>query len=597
MAKTKTKPKEIKPVNSTNAVIARLNELNAKYAEGMSNSAFFSAFSRANFRMENQPSIQNSRIKAISSLPVDYDKDQIAEFLRQAYMHEKELRETAECLRWTNYPFFKINKTEQDIPTDRYYFKPKYTLGEEAKTKDFQREAVLLDKLNKEICPERVLHKIRGEALLQGKTIYATRYSVDKAHNSVNFAFLNALPIDWCTIIGRNNVSGWTVSFNMMYFMTPGATVEQYGDLFLPYMDGFNAMFREKETERPHGEYVYSSYRVNMKSKVKRGGGNVSFYPDNVDPDSPGNPRVFQQNGTWAYYVSLPIDRVWVFEIDDTTPAIIPPLAGMFLTYAQQADFEEIQKTLYTNPLVKIFTGEIPYFNDEGTRAEDTYKLSPGGRMLFEYLFEELMSKNNTAGTAFYMAPVENIKSHDYQESANANDISTTFNQYAGSKVGLAALIPVDKDIKAAQVEAAMKIESRYATAVFYPQFERMMNWIYRSLRLKYEWEFKILGTIFTEEKIRKDAEAEFARGDMSALFVIAALDGMSWLDKIAMLKTMDASGIMDLFRIPETAYTQSGKISTGSGNGPGRPKTEGISTEAKEKAIDMGVSESDLSE
>lgn len=595
MAKKQTVPEAKK--SPYKAVISRMNDLSAKYADSISDSAFFSAFSRANFRMENQPQIQNSRIKAISSLPVDYDKTQIAEFLRRAYCHEKELRETAECLRWTNYPFFKINKTEQDIPTDRCYFKPKYTLGDEAKEENFKREAILLDKLNKEIRPEQTLHKIRGEALLQGKTIYATRYSVDKAHNAVNYAFLTALPIDWCTIIGRNNISGWTVSFNMMYFMTPGATVEQYGDLFLPYMEAFEAMFREEKPERGLGEYVYASFKANMR--VKQGDRKFDFYPENVDPDSPGHPRVFQQNGTWAYYVSLPIERVWVFEIDDTTPAIIPPLAGMMLTYAQQADFEEIQKTLYTNPLVKIFTGEIPYFNDDGTRTEDTYKLSDGGRMLFEYLFADLMAKNNTAGTAFYMAPVENIKSHDYQESANANDISTTFNQYAGSKVGLAALIPVDKDIKAAQVEAAMKIESRYATACIYPQFERMMNWIYKSLRLRFEWEFKVFGTIFTEEKIRKDAEAEFARGDMSALFVISALDGMSWLDKIAMLKTMAASGIMDLFEIPETAYTQSGKLkaSPTEGNGPGRPRTEGISSEAKEKAIDQGVTESDISE
>ena len=93
------------------AVIRRMNELAAKYANTLSDSAFFSAFSRANFQMENQPQIQNSRIKAISSLPVDYTKDQIGEFLRQPYTHERELRETAEILRWTNYPFFKINKT------------------------------------------------------------------------------------------------------------------------------------------------------------------------------------------------------------------------------------------------------------------------------------------------------------------------------------------------------------------------------------------------------------------------------------------------------------------------------------------------------
>lgn len=566
--------------------IQKFNELSEQYAGILSAQAFASAFSRAGMGMANQPSLQNSRIKAISSLPVNYTKTQIGEFLRNPYSHEQELRETSEILRWTNYPYFKIIKTYSDIPTDRYYFKPKYLTDDAAKTKDFEREATLIDKFNKEIHPESVLHKIRGEALLQGKAIYATRYQVDKSHNLVNYAFLEQLPIDWCYIIGRNNISGWTVSFNMMYFLKPGTTITQYGDLFMPYVDAFEAMFRDKNDRK----FVYAS--VNNSVTIKQGKRKMEFYPENVDPNSPGNPRVFQQNGTWAYYVSLPIDRVWVFEIDDTTPAIIPPLAGMMLTYAQQSDFEEIQKSLYINPLIKIFTGEIPYFDDQGTRQEDTYKLSDGGRILFQYLFEEMMAKNNTAGTAFYMAPVQNIKSHDYQESANANEISTTFNQYAGSKVGLAALIPVDKDIKAAQVEAAMKIESRYATACIYPQFERMMNWIYSTFNLKYDWEFKVFGTIFTEEKIRKDAEAEFARGDMAALFVIAALDGMSWLDKIAMLRTMDASGIMDMFQIPETAYTQSGKIK--SQDGPGRPRTEGISSEAKEKAIDMGVTEAE---
>ena len=566
--------------------IQKFNELSEQYAGILSAQAFASAFSRAGMGMANQPSLQNSRIKAISSLPVNYTKTQIGEFLRNPYSHEQELRETSEILRWTNYPYFKIIKTYSDIPTDRYYFKPKYLTDEAARTKDFEREATLIDKFNKEIHPESVLHKIRGEALLQGKAIYATRYQVDKSHNLVNYAFLEQLPIDWCYIIGRNNISGWTVSFNMMYFLKPGTTITQYGDLFMPYADAFEAMFRDKNDRK----FVYAS--VNNSVTIKQGQRKMEFYPENVDPNSPGNPRVFQQNGTWAYYVSLPIDRVWVFEIDDTTPAIIPPLAGMMLTYAQQSDFEEIQKSLYINPLIKIFTGEIPYFDDQGTRQEDTYKLSDGGRILFQYLFEEMMAKNNTAGTAFYMAPVQNIKSHDYQESANANEISTTFNQYAGSKVGLAALIPVDKDIKAAQVEAAMKIESRYATACIYPQFERMMNWIYSTFNLKYDWEFKVFGTIFTEEKIRKDAEAEFARGDMAALFVIAALDGMSWLDKIAMLRTMDASDIMDMFQIPETAYTQSGKIK--SQDGPGRPRTEGISSEAKEKAIDMGVTEAE---
>lgn len=564
------------------AIISRLNKMAAQYADVLASPALYSAFGRAAMAMPNQPQVQNQRIKGISSLPINRTKEEIGKALRNPYGSERVLRETAEILRWTVYPFYKIVKTEQDIPTDRYYFAPRYVLGEEAKTKEFMREAILLDKLNKCIKPEQILHKIRGEALLQGKCFYATLYSVDKAHNSVGHAFLVALPTDWCTVIGRNNVSGWTVSFDMMYFMQAGASPAQYGDLFDPYLYGFSRMFEDGE-----GDYVYSSYRTT----VNKGGREVKFYPKNVDPTSPGNPRVFQQNGTWAYYVSLPVDRVWAFEIDDTTAAVAPTLSGMMLTYAQQSDFEEIQKTLLTNPLVKIFTGEIPYFDDDGTRTEDTYKLSDGGRMLFEFLFANLMAKTNTAGCGFFTAPVENIKSHDFNESANANDISVTFNQYAGSKSGLAALIPVDRDIKAAQVETARQIESRYASACIYPQFERMMECIYDSLNLKYDWSFHIFGTIFNEDEIRKNAETALARGDTTALFTLCALDGQSWVDKVSMLKAIEATGIMDNFRIPETAYTQSPGKAASPDKG-GRPKTEGLPSDAKEKAIDAGVTE-----
>ena len=575
-------------------IAQRFNNLASQYSDVISAQGFASAFSRFGFGMANQPQIQNSRVKAISSLPVDYTKDQIANFLREPYLHERELRETSEILRWTNYPYYKINKTYADIPTDRYYAIPKYLEGEDAKTKDFMRELVLIDKLNGKMRPAQTLHRIRGKALLQGKVICYPRYEIDKAHNKCNYAFLQELPIDWCYIIGRNNISGWTVSFNMMYFLQMGTCAEQFGSLFEPYLEGFNQMFQEKPSNKE--KYVYSS--AGAISVKNRSGKNVRFYPENLDPNGIGEPQLFQQNGTWAYYVSLPVDKIWVFEIDDTTPAIIPPLAGMMLTYAQQADYEQIQKTLYTNPLIKIFTGTIPYFQDDGTRTEDTYKLSDGGRLMFQVLWDELMAKNNTSGTAFFTAPVEDIKSHDFNESVNANDISTTFNLYAGTKVGLAALIPVDKDIKAGQVEAAKRIEARYSTSTIYPQMERMMSWIYFTLKLKYEWEFKMLGTIFDEEEVRANALKAISWGDMSGMFVLAALDGVSVVDKMSMLKAVDGIGIMDMLKVPETMYTQSGRDKQTTSKAPtpegGRPKSEGVSSEGKEHAIDAGTTTAD---
>lgn len=552
--------------NSWAGVADRFNGMYANYADlPMGN--LYAAMARAGMIMFNQPQIQNARIKSISSLPLDYSKEDIGEFLRAPYTHEKELRSTAEVLKWTTYPLRKIIKTYSDIPTYRHITKPLYLDAEAVKKKEFMREAILLDKLSRTMKPESMAHEAAGKALTMGKVAYVPRYDVDKAHNKINFAFWQQLPEDYVTIIGQNNVSGWTVSFNMMYFMKPGTSPKSFGDLFDFALDGFDRMFRPRE-------------KVAYAAKVKSGNKMLNFYPENINPQGEGSPKTFEQNGRWSYWVSLPVEKVWVFEADDTSPAMASPLSGMFLTYAQQGDFEAIQRELLTNPLLKIFTGEIPYF-DNTANAEDQLKLSIGMKDYFVQMFADLMTANNTAGAAMYLAPAENIKSHDYAESANANDISTTFNHYAVAKSGLAALIPVDDDIKAGQVEASCAIENRYITATIYPQFERMMNYIYKTLNLSYEWEFHMFGTIFDEKDRRENAQKDLDRGDITAFMTLAALDGGSWLDKVSSLHMMGESGIMDLLKIPATAYTQSAG---------GRPPTDEMS-ESKEKSVDAGAS------
>lgn len=568
----------------------RFNELNQTYA-GLPYQAMISAFAGAGLQMANEPHVQNNRIKSISSLPADYTKDEIGEFLRSPYESEAPLRRTAEILSWTDYPFFKIVKTYADIPTYHHYVKPLYLDPETAKTKEFLREAMLLDKINKELNPQKTVHGVVGRAMKQGKVYYTLRRDIDKVHNRVNSIYLQPLPEDYCMIIGQNNISGWTVSFNMMYFLQPGTSVYAYGDLFYPFLDDFDNMFKEVEKKR----YVYmeskdTAYTVNCK------GMRIGFYPENLKKNAVGEPRIFMQNGEWMYWVSLPIDKVWTFGTDDTTPAAISPLAGLFLTYSQQADYEATQLSLLMNPLIKIFTGEIPYYNDTGATTEDGYRMSVGMRAMFIRWFDELMRNNNTGGTAFYAAPFENIKSHDFAESANANDISASFNKYAGAKSGLAALIPVDEDIKAAQVEASKMIESRYSTATIYPQFCRMMNLLYEKLNLKYEWEFVMFGTIFTDDKIRENAQKAIANGDISAHFILSALDDDSWIDKLSMMRTIKESGMLDMLIPPVTSYTM--KQETNGGLPPqsdtnGRPKAEGDDmSDAKEKAVDAGITE-----
>lgn len=567
--------------SSWKGTLEKVNNLVSSYANFLPMENIFSAFSRAGFSLRNQPQIQNSRIKAISSLPVDYTKEQIGEMLRNPYQNEMGLRQTSQILRWTAYPYFKISKTYQDIPTYKYYTKPLYIDKETAQSDVFKREAILLDKINKAMKPNVYAHKITGQSVVQGKVAYHLRTDIDKVHNKVNYVFMQQLPEDFTVIIGYNNISGYTVSFNMMYFLKPGTDYKQFGDLFNPFVNDFSRMF--DEPVKKEKKFVYASVpQVECKGKK------LNFYPANIDSEAIGNPKVFMQNGQWMYYVSLPIDKIWVFEIDDTTPAVASPLAGLMLTYAQQSDYEAAQLSLLLNPLIKIFTGEIPYYDGNGATAEDSYKLSEGGRLLFEAYFANLMAQNNTGGTAFYSGPFENIKSHDFSESANANEISESFNRYGMQKAGLSGLIPVSDDVKASQVDASMKIESRFSTATIYPQFEKMMNSLYKQLNLNYDWEFKMFGTIFNEKEIRESAQKALDNGDLSAIFTLSALDEQSWVDKLSMLYAIKGTKLIEEYQVLETAYTQSKSTQQ---KESGRPKTSEPS-DTKEKSVDAGVTE-----
>lgn len=551
----KNAPKEVVKENSWGQLFTRFNGL-------------FTDMSRlpSNFLNEtiyNIPQLQNRRVKSISTLPAGYTKEQIGEFLRNAYESEEGLRATSETLKWTAYPYYKIIKTYADIPSYKYYFTPKYLENNQ----DLMREAFLVDKFLKQFRPDVMAHEVVGKALTLGKVFYTYRYSLDKSHNKVNYAFWQQLPSDYLYIVGKNNISGWTVAFDMMYFMEEGTDIKQFGDLFDDFADDFNEMFKN-----PNKKVVYAS--VNCK------GHELTYYPDNIKSNAKGKPRTFLQNGRWLYYVTLPVEKVFGFEIDDTNPNVAPALSGLMLTYAQQSNYEDAQLSLILNPLIKIFTGEIPYFDNSGTHLDDDYRLSVGGRELFQRFFTNMMKENNTAGTSFFTAPVENIKSHDFKEAANANEISESFNRYGMEKAGLAGLLPVQSDVKAQQVQASMLIEGRYATATIYPQIKKMIEYIFETMNLSFEWSFNMFGTIFNEAEIRKGAVEGIANGDISQHFILCALDGISWVDKLSMMNAIETSGILDKLKPPATSYT----LSKG-----GRPETDDL-TDEKEKSIDSGA-------
>lgn len=565
--------KEVKEKSSYSMVIERFNKMMSTYGNGMTLDNWYDAFLRAGENYANRPSVLNRTIKSVPSLPVDYTKEEIGEFLRNPYEHEKALRQTSAILRWTAYPYYKITKTYQDIPTYHYCTTPLYITEKEAQSEEYKREERLLDKLNKELAPEREAHKITGQAVSHGKVFYYLRTKIDKSHNHINHAFLQQLPTDYCTIVGENNKSGWTVAFDLMYFMQEGTDPLRYGDLFVPYLNDFNEMFAQKDSNG-------RSAIVNCK------GGTLNFYFENVKTNVPGNPRVVNKGNTWYYWVTLPIDKVYVFEIDDTTAAVASPLSGLMLTYSQQSDYESAQMSLLLNPLLMLFTGEIPYFTDNGATTDDGFRLSNGARKLFETLFDELMASHNASGTAFFSAPAQNIKSHTFPEVNNANEIATSYNKYAIEKSGLGSIIPLS-DPKAGQANLSALLEGRYSNCI-YKQFERMMNNLYESLNLNFEWKFTMFGSIYTDDTLRENLEKRLANGDTSVYPYLAAMDGQSMLDKLSVMYSVKGSGFLDMLTPPATSYTQSANGIAGQDKEIGRPKNE-TTTEGSEKTEDSG--------
>lgn len=584
---------------SYDKVISRWNSLVDTYSD-LGYGSLYQAFNRAGHGWANQPQINNARIKAINPLPADYTKEQLGMFLTSPQTSEIPLRQIAQILRWSAYPFQKLIKSYADMLTYRHYVKPMYVDGTTAASEEFRREWRLVDKIVKKAGVEEIGHQAAGQALTSGKVFYILRSNIDKVHNKVNTVFVQQLPQDWCIPIGFNNISKYTISFDMMYFLQPGTDYRQFGDLFEPYIDDFNGIFEPTIDEREVGrKYIYATKIKSGKREYS-----VDLSKVNRSENAAGRPQMYMQNGRWCYYVTLPIDRVWTFEIDDTTAIVASPLAGLLQTFAQQADYEAAQLSVIMNPLVKIVTGEIPYDTGDSAKPEDSYKLSIGGRAMFESFWNTMMAMSNTGGTAFFTAPVENIKSHDFQAASNANEIATSYLEYGLNQAGVGALIPTGETIHAGMEEYSAKLESRFADRI-YRTLEKMVNYFLSTLGLKNEWRLTVFGSVYLDEIIRANALKQLDKGDLSQHFILAALDNMSVLDRLSLSHAVKGSGLLDLLIPPATSYTQASgggaaasKNDTGSHasgtSAEGAPtKSEAEVQETKvEKEVSRGVEE-----
>lgn len=530
-------------------------------ADGM-----FSAFRRtwARSGYNQNPFVQSRRVKNISSWPVDYSKDDVAQMLIKPYDNELPLRQVSQSLSWTAYPYRKIIKTYQDLLTYRWYVQPKYIGQEEMKSPTFMREYTLVHKALDMLDVKSFAHMVNGQAGRMGKVFYTLRVLADKPRNTMKHVFAQQIPQDWIKITGFNNVSKYTVAFNMMYFLKPGTDYRQFGDLFEPYIYNFaQAVSMPIDVEKKRT--VFASKNAIDLGKVKK--------------NSEGNPDVYYQSGEWFYWVYLPVDKVWTFEIDDVDRSVTTPFTGLMLAMSQIAQYEQVQLELVQNPLISLVTGEIPYAQTNDATKPDLYKLSPTAEIYWRQLFIDLMNETNTGGVGLYLAPAENLKLQQLAESPSATEVSGKGYSYAVAKAGLGAIIPTTTDNRASVTQISLLLESQYAKCI-YSGVERMVNWMIRSLHLTHEFSFHMFGSLAEDEKMLKSAKEGMTLGILSDTLIYLALQGRSLLDDIASSSLVLESKVMEK-RVPlSSTYTS---------KDPGRPQSEGVTSEGKESDVDGG--------
>ena len=495
--------------------------------------------------MLNWPYVQNRRVKSINSLPANFSKDDIEQMVAAPEGNEQALRQVSAALASSTKTYDLILQTYQDVLTYDWYVYPGYTPEKPDKATQL-REYAMAIKLAETMNIKAKAHEIVGLCAQYGKVFYTPRISMDKSHGKVNYAFLQQLPEDYIKIVGWNNGPGkYTIAFNLMYFVQPGNDWRQFGGLFRPYMQSFYSVVQ------PEGKYVYSSQERRFQ--------NYRIDTDKFEAakmnELPGAPEWQYAGNKWFYWVILPADKVFSFEIVDRNALMAPPTTGMMVSMTQIPNYEAAQMEVILNPLTSVLTGSLETYDPKGSSNADPVRVSEKTRRLFEAYWYQMLQATNTSGIGLYLAPADDLKLQTLSDTvSNTNITSTALNDQI-LKAGLTALIPTTNDPKVGVAQLSAQIQARYPMLIYWA-IERMMNWVFEQQRFKCPFKFRMFGDIFSRKEEIESARQGATLGILPETLKYDALMGHSLLDDMAISDFVSESGILDKRKPLVTSYS-----------------------------------------
>jgi len=490
------------------------------------------------------PFLQNQRIKNIYTTAKTYGKQNISEFLSDPANHEHELR----SLGWANASsqqiYYNILRRAPDIPVYNYFIIPElFDKDSEYNDGGFKAENVLVeDWLNLFNIPN-TFKTIAMEVKREGKSSYLLRnkFIGEGKNKKPGFCTLQKMPTEWVKITGKGQL-GFTISFNMLYFLNIANNPSDFGDFMEKAWANMvtTGVVKQNGTD---GKYTYSFDEESI-DKAK----NYTFEYDGITYPSSLEIMGKGKQMNYLFWLRMPFDICYTFGSDNSHPWVAPDTMGLMLKLQELTDYGQLAGLIASTPLTAVLTGEIETIpNPRAGKNESVY----APEVLEGYMtqFNQATSTNVEA----WLWPAKNIKLQQLSADVNSSDILSEATQNFVETAGEGGLTIVTDKPNVAQVNVAKQLaasQQRYVTL----QFENVMNYVLQhKLGFKYKWRISIWGDIFNLENDKKYLKEVVAGGNMALLPKLMSAEGMSMLDTKAVTSYIKTLGFYKEF----VTYTQ----------------------------------------
>ena len=511
------------------------------------------------------PFIQNSRLKALSSLPREIEKKDLEKAYQNPQNNEKLFRELGWYISTTTYIYYKMLRLSMDVPMFNHFVYPKYVDKKAMKEDKFRQESQLTHKLMEALNPKVAFKKIAMEVKREGKCSYVYRQSLSKEgkEQKVDFALLQKLPSDYIKYTAIGSDTSLVTSFDFMVFMQPGFSLEQYPDFFADYFNEIKATGAIEKTKK-------GKITVDL-TKLKDVSGTLEY-----------------KNGNYLFWKELPQDQVFCFGSDLSHAWQVPDTMGLFMNLTELNDYKWLQGALAASPLTNIMTAEVELNKDDKVPGYNDTALSPDVILGFQDLYNSIVS----GSSAGFFAPFKNFELHSLPDVPNSMSIYSSALQDTITAAGISGLLTTESKPSVAMVKTSQLLVEAEADFVT-KQLESFVNVVLaKHLGLKNIWKCSLWGNIFTvNDEI--DKMKELLNLGVSSVFPrLLSAFGIDVEADSCINDWLDSMETYDKFHNVQSAFQQSAADN-------GRPKADenNLNSDDTEAGINQGSNTGDIHE